>query len=238
MGRDQKVEPFYSLIYSKEIGRAAQRLIGQGRRRPVLLRHPRVKMPSGEAGSAPTDSHQDISSLPFDRVGPLTIWVALNDMTARARHDAIPERISPDRQPRPHPRPGHGHCRVLPRPAPGVRDLGPDCAEAGDATVHMLRSSIGPPRTRTDERRWGYIMAYFPDDACTPERPTTTSTALGSRSTSRSTTSGSHACTRRSWTVRRSAPRSIRSRRRSESDGYAVDVGILRPIMDVIKGVP
>jgi Phytanoyl-CoA dioxygenase (PhyH) len=165
MGRDQKVEPFYSLIYSQEIGRAAQRFIG----RDVGVRYSSdivaCKMPSGEAGSAPTDSHQDISSLPFDRVGPLAFWVALNDMPPERgtmRFLSGSHRIGNLGRTRAQ---GMGTVEYYPNLLQEYETSPPIGLKAGDATVHHAQVVHWAPQNTTDERRWGYIAAYFPDDA-------------------------------------------------------------------------
>lgn len=165
VARDDGLEPFHSLVYSREIGLAAQRLIG----REVGVRYSSdilaVKMPSGEPGSAPTDSHQDISSLPFDRIGPLTIWLALNDLTpehgtmrflsgsTRAGNLGRTRAI------------GKGTLEYYPEMLDAYETSPPMALAAGDATVHNAQVIHWAPENTTTEPRWGYIMAYFPDDA-------------------------------------------------------------------------
>lgn len=164
-GRDDKVEPFHSLIYSRQIGDAVQRLIG----RDVGVRYSSdilaVKMPSGGPGGAPTESHQDISSLPFDRIGPLTIWVALADLTPE--HGTMRFLTGSTRA-------GNlGRTRAIGKSTldyyPELLDQyeasPPMALQAGDATVHNAQVVHWAPENTTDEPRWGYIMAYFPADA-------------------------------------------------------------------------
>jgi ectoine hydroxylase-related dioxygenase (phytanoyl-CoA dioxygenase family) len=164
IGRDDKVEPFHSLIYSKEIGRAAQRLIG----RNVGVRYSSdilaIKMPAGRPGSAPTDSHQDISSLPFDRVGPLTIWVALRDLTPEhgtMRFLSGSHRAGNLGRTRAQ---GKGTIEYYPELLEQYETSPPMWLKAGDATVHNAQVVHWAPENTTTEPRWGYIMAYFPDD--------------------------------------------------------------------------
>jgi ectoine hydroxylase-related dioxygenase (phytanoyl-CoA dioxygenase family) len=164
IGRDSRVEPFHSLIYSKEAGRAAQRLIG----RDVGVRYSSdilaVKMPVGQPGSAPTDSHQDISSLPFDRIGPLTIWVALADLTPEhgtMRFLSGSQRVGNLGRTRAQ---GMGTIEYYPDLVNRFDTSPPMALNAGDATVHNAQVVHWAPENRTNEPRWGYIMAFFPDD--------------------------------------------------------------------------
>jgi ectoine hydroxylase-related dioxygenase (phytanoyl-CoA dioxygenase family) len=164
-GRDDKLEPFHSLIYSREIGLAAQRLIG----RDVGVRYSSdilaVKMPTGEPGGAPTDSHQDICSLPFDRIGPLTIWVALADLTPEhgtMRFLTGSQRAGNLGRTRAM---GKGTLEYYPELLDQYDTSPPMALKAGDATVHNAQVIHWAPQNTTDEPRWGYIMAYFPDDA-------------------------------------------------------------------------
>lgn len=165
LGRDEKLEPFASLIYSEEIGRAAQRFIG----RDVGVRYSSdivaVKMPAGQAGGAATASHQDISSLPFDRIGPLAFWIALDDMP--------PERGTMRFLNGSHLRGNFGRTRAqgmatteyYPELLEQFETSPPMALAAGDATVHNAQVVHWAPENSTDEPRWGYILAYFPADA-------------------------------------------------------------------------
>jgi ectoine hydroxylase-related dioxygenase (phytanoyl-CoA dioxygenase family) len=165
IGRDAKIEPFHSLIFSKEIGRAAQRFVG----RDVGIRFSSdivaCKMPAGKAGGAPTDSHQDLSSLPFDRVGPLAFWVALNDMPPERgvmRFLNGSHRIGNLGRTRAQ---GKGTTEYYPELFDEYETSEPLSLAAGDATVHNAQVVHWAPENSTDEPRWGYIIAYFPDDA-------------------------------------------------------------------------
>jgi ectoine hydroxylase-related dioxygenase (phytanoyl-CoA dioxygenase family) len=165
LGRDEHVEPFYSLIYARETGRAAQRLIG----RDVGVRYSSdilaVKMPAGQPGSAPTDSHQDISSLPFDRMGPLTFWVALADLTPEhgtMRFLSGSQRAGNLGRTRAQ---GKGTVEYYPDLLDRYETSPPMALKAGDATVHNAQVVHWAPANTTDEPRWGVIMAFFPDDA-------------------------------------------------------------------------
>src|ERR1700754_3023341 len=82
IARDDQAEPMRSVVFSGALGRNAQLLMG--RDVPVQYSSDIVacKMPVGRPGSEATAWHQDIASLPFDRVGGLAFWVALNEIPA------------------------------------------------------------------------------------------------------------------------------------------------------------
>jgi hypothetical protein len=165
IARDDRAEPFHSLVFSKEIGRAAQRLMA----RDVPVRYSTdavaCKMPAGRAGNAPTDYHQDISSLPFDRVGPLTFWFALNDMTPEfgtMRFLSGSHRAGNLGRTRAQ---GRGTIEYYPELLDEYELSPPLSLQAGDATVHNAQVIHGSPENSTATPRWGYIVAYFPGDA-------------------------------------------------------------------------
>jgi ectoine hydroxylase-related dioxygenase (phytanoyl-CoA dioxygenase family) len=180
IGRDEGVEPFATLIYSEAIGRAAQRFVA----RNVGIRYSAdivaCKMPAGQAGGAPTDSHQDISSLPFDRVGPLTFWIALDDMPPERgtmRFLSGSQRAGNLGRVRAQ---GKGTVEYYPELLDEYETSPPMALRAGDATVHNAQVVHWAPENSTARPRWGYIVAYFPETASTPARRTTTSTASAS----------------------------------------------------------
>jgi len=163
--RDDKIEPFQSLVLLPEMGHNAQRLMA----RDVPIQYSSdilaVKMPVGSPGSSPTEWHQDIASLPFDRVGGLAFWLALNDVPA-AR--GTMQFLSGS-----HREGCLGRTRAQGK---GVKEYYPELLEryelsppldltAGDATVHSSVVCHGAPENTTDEPRWAYIVAYFPGDA-------------------------------------------------------------------------
>ena len=95
LGRDDHVEPFRSIAYSKEIGRNAQRFIGRGVPVNYHADMMAVKMTSGApASGGPTDFHQDWVNFPFDRVGFLTFWFALDEITPDSGCDAVLLRVA------------------------------------------------------------------------------------------------------------------------------------------------
>ena len=164
--RDDHAEPFHSLVFSKALGRAAQRLL---RKPTVPVQYSSdllaCKMPAGSRGGQATNWHQDFPIFPFDRYGSLAFWVALND-------------IPPER----------GTMRFLSgsqREGPIGRDgflkgidaleLYPDLADRyelspplhlkpGDATVHHAAVIHSAPENSTPDPRWVYIIAFIPGD--------------------------------------------------------------------------
>jgi len=80
LGRDDQIEPFHSIAFSKEIGRNAQRFVGRDVPINFHADMMAVKMPAGETASGPTGFHQDWVNFPFDRVGFLTFWFALDEI--------------------------------------------------------------------------------------------------------------------------------------------------------------
>jgi ectoine hydroxylase-related dioxygenase (phytanoyl-CoA dioxygenase family) len=161
------LEPFSSLVYSPEIGLAAQRLIG--REVPInyhadLLA---VKMPEGHAASGPTGFHQDWVNFPFDRTGFLTFWIALDEIP--------PERGSMRFLSRSQEAGPLGKMGLL--SGQQVTEYYPDLSSryqmspplhmrAGDATIHNGLVVHGAPPNTTDQPRWAYIASYHPADTC------------------------------------------------------------------------
>jgi ectoine hydroxylase-related dioxygenase (phytanoyl-CoA dioxygenase family) len=167
IGRDDHVEPFQSLIYSKQIGENAHRLIGRDVRVNYHADLMAVKMPEGHAASKPTGWHQDWVNFPFDRIGFLTFWFALGEIP--------PERGSM--------RFLNGSHRAGPLGKMGllggkeVIEYYPELLEEyemsppldmqpGDATVHNGMCVHGAPENSTDQPRWAYIASYHPADTC------------------------------------------------------------------------
>jgi hypothetical protein len=165
--RDDGLEPFRSLAYSREIGANAQRFVG--REVPInyhadLLA---VKMPEGHVASGPTGFHQDWVNFPFDRSGFLTFWIALDEIP--------PERgsmrfLSHSQEAGPL-----GKMGLL--SGAQVTEYYPDLVKryemspplhlhAGDATVHNGLVVHGAPPNSTDQARWAYIVSYHPADTC------------------------------------------------------------------------
>jgi ectoine hydroxylase-related dioxygenase (phytanoyl-CoA dioxygenase family) len=170
IGRDDHVEPFRSIAFSKEIGHNAQRFIG--RDVPVNFHADMmaVKMPAGANASGPTGFHQDWVNFPFDRIGFLTFWFALDEIAP----DQGAMRFYSGSQ---HEGP-LGKMGIVPGSPPiEVPEYYPQLAERyplsdpihlmpGDATVHNGMVVHGAPENSTDRPRWVFLCAYHPGDTC------------------------------------------------------------------------
>jgi hypothetical protein len=166
-GRDHGVEPFRSLAYSEAIGHNAQRF--QGREVPINYHADMlaVKMPEGHTASKPTGFHQDWVNFPFDRVGFLTFWIALDEIP--------PERgsmrfHSGSHQAGPLGKMGLLSGQEVPDYYPDLKDRYPLSEplhlNAGDATVHNGMVVHGAPANSTDKARWAFLCSYHPADTC------------------------------------------------------------------------
>ncbi len=164
LGRDDHIEPFYSLVRSPVIGRNAQlfmrRDIPVGMHNDMLA----VKMPGG----TPTGWHQDFPNFPLDRNGLLTFWIALDDLT--------PEQGTMHFQSGSH-KEGPLGRRNLGADERGLLDhvpyleklyprSEPISLKAGDCTVHSCMVVHGAPANLTDRPRWSYLLSCYPGDAC------------------------------------------------------------------------
>lgn len=165
-GRDDGLEPLRSLTYSQDLGRDSALLMG----REVPINYHAdlvaVKMPAGHSASKATGFHQDWVNFPFDRVGFLTFWIALDEITAdmgsmrfyNGSHRAGPL----------------GKMGLvgaeLPDYYPELRDRfelsDPIDLAQGDATIHTGLVVHGAPENTTDRPRWTLILAYHPADTC------------------------------------------------------------------------
>lgn len=161
------IEPFRSLAYAAEMGKAVQRF----NERVVAVRHYAdmlaVKPPAGATSrSRATPYHQDYPNRQFDRVGNVTFWIALEDMPAErgtCRFRTGSHRLGPLGR-------NFGRDESL-----DIHDVYPWLAErcplsepqdmrAGDATAHgglMLHTA---PKNTTEVPRWAYISIYIPAD--------------------------------------------------------------------------
>ncbi len=166
-GRDQGIEPIRTLVYSREIGRNAQRFVG--REVPINYHADMmaVKMPQGHTASQPTGWHQDWVNFPFDRVGFLTFWIALDDIP--------PERgamrfLQGSHHAGPLGKMGLNTDIDVVGYYPGLKERYPVSPEihlvAGDATVHNGMVVHGAPENSTDKARWALIASYHPADTC------------------------------------------------------------------------
>jgi ectoine hydroxylase-related dioxygenase (phytanoyl-CoA dioxygenase family) len=166
-GRDNGLEPIRSLVYSPEIGRNAQLMLG--REIPINYHADlmAVKMPAGHGSSAPTGFHQDWVNFPFDRAGFLTFWIALDEIKAEQgamRFYNGSHRAGP-----------LGKMGLI--EGPELPDYYPDLAgeyplsdpidlAPGDATIHTGLVVHGAPENTTDRPRWTLIASYHPADTC------------------------------------------------------------------------
>jgi ectoine hydroxylase-related dioxygenase (phytanoyl-CoA dioxygenase family) len=165
--RDNGLEPFRSLVYSREIGHNAQRFVG----REVSINYHAdllgVKMPEGHVASGPTGFHQDWVNFPFDRTGFLTFWIALDEIP--------PERgsmrfLSGSQAEGPLGKMGLVSGKQVTEYYPHLADryeMSPPLhMQAGDATVHNGLVVHGAPPNATNAARWAYIASYHPADTC------------------------------------------------------------------------
>jgi hypothetical protein len=159
---DDRREPFRSVALSRAMGRNAQLLIG--RESPVRYWYDlvAVKVPAGHAGASDrTGYHQDLPNHPQDRIGTLTIWIALDDVSPEQgsmRFVSRSHREGPL---------GRGTTDQL-EEYPGLLDrleLSPPLhLRPGDATCHDGLTVHGAPANTGTSERWSFILDYFPDD--------------------------------------------------------------------------
>src|SRR3954454_12316520 len=159
---DEKREPFASVALSPSMGRNAQRLIG--RKVPVRYWYDLVacKVPAGEEGaSGRTAFHQDLPNHPQDRIGTLTIWIALDEVTPEQGSMRFVT--------------GSHHVGPLGRGVSDQLEQYPDLLERfemspplhlqpGDATCHDGLTVHGAPPNTGTKPRWSFLLDYFPDD--------------------------------------------------------------------------
>jgi len=168
LARDEHVEPFRSLVFSKELGENAQRMIGRNER--IDIRYDvdgiLLKVPQGAMASGETGWHQDFPNLSQDRVGYCVFWFALNDIP--------PERgsmrfLSGSHREGPLGRTLRGGLDLVTQ-FPEIADRNPISPplnlKAGDATCHHSLVVHSAPPNMTDIPRWGYGLGYFPNDVC------------------------------------------------------------------------
>jgi hypothetical protein len=156
-------------------------IMGQNMTR--LLRVPQVrlysqgayllKLPESESEHEETLYHQDFVGNPVDRSGFLTIWIALNDMTAEAgtlRFYNQSHRLGVF---------GHvfmdGICLTKRCDELADLELSPPLSmKAGDATAHHSMTVHGAPPNRTGDPRWAYALMYMDSETrytYTPGQP-------------------------------------------------------------------
>lgn len=163
--RDDRLEPFRSLAFSSEIGRVAEQVIGRDVPVQYLSDIIACKMPAGSPGGDATNWHQDLPTLPFDRIGVHGVWVALNEIP--------PERgsmrfLSGSQKEGPLGRDAFSRGIDLTevyRDSLSQYELSPPLhMMPGDATIHHGNVVHSAPQNTTNEPRWAYILSYFPGD--------------------------------------------------------------------------
>ena len=172
------VEPFDSLVFGKQMGRNAQRLINRGRLTdreiPIRLRvdvvvnkDPRADASDEPEGTGATPFHQDSPEHGPDRIGEIGFWIALGEVT--------PEMGSMRFVTGSHREGPLGAGIVLGEDLPDalaqypklldIYDLSPPIHyQPGDATVHLGFTLHGAPKNTTDIPRWSYIIQYCAAD--------------------------------------------------------------------------
>jgi hypothetical protein len=162
------LEPFRSVAYAAEMGKAVQRF----NERDVAVRHYAdmiaVKPPAGAKSRArATPLHQDFPNRPFDRVGNVSFWIALESMPAERgtmRFRTGSHRLGS--LGRTFGRDGHDldvHD-VYPWLAERCPLSEPRDMQAGDATAHHGLMLHTAPQNATGVPRWAYITNYIPAD--------------------------------------------------------------------------
>jgi hypothetical protein len=159
---DDGREPFRSVALSRAMGRNAQRLIG----RDVPVRYwydlVAVKVPADQKGASErTGFHQDLPNHPQDRIGTLTIWIALDEV--------LPEQgsmrfVSRSHREGPLGRGTADQLEEYPQLLNRLEMSPPLHLRAGDATCHDGLTVHGAPANTGTSERWSYILDYFPDD--------------------------------------------------------------------------
>lgn len=163
--RDDRAEPFTSLVFSKALGRGAQRLLAKNV--PVQYSSDLIacKMPAGSRGGEATNWHQDFPIFPFDRYGSFAFWIALNDLPPEKGTMRF---LSGSQREGPIGRDGflQGVDALELYPELGDRyELSPPLhLKPGDATAHHAAVIHSAPQNATAEPRWAYIIAFIPGD--------------------------------------------------------------------------
>ncbi len=161
-------EVYGALAFGKDIGRNAQRLMDRDIPVRVAGDVLAVKLPGAKKtksrGTGKTDWHQDYPNLPFDRVGILTFWIALDEVTpdmGAMRFFTGSHRLGSLGVVWPE-------GKELPDVYPNLKDECPLSPELhyrpGDATAHAGLVVHGAPQNTTDRPRWAYVVTYFPAD--------------------------------------------------------------------------
>jgi len=162
-------EVFGALAFGKVMGRNAQRLMARDVPVRAYSNLLAVKLGTKQGttthGTAKTDFHQDFCSVPLDRVGFLTFWIALDEVTPEMgamRFYTGSHRLGSLGRIKWFE--GREMIDVYP-------ELGSECPlspslhyRPGDATVHHSLVVHGAPQNQTNRPRWPFIVSYFPAD--------------------------------------------------------------------------
>lgn len=166
IARDDRAEPFYALTFSQAMGSNIQRLLGRSVSIKYFTDMVACKMPAGHSsGSSATLWHQDLPHLPHDRVGHVSVWIAMDEVTVERGGLQF---ISGSHREGPLGRVfGVNEPDILARSGDllGKYEKSPALHFApGDATCHGALTVHGASENMTDRPRWAYISTYFPSD--------------------------------------------------------------------------
>jgi Phytanoyl-CoA dioxygenase (PhyH) len=160
---------FGALGYSKKVGHLAQRLMDRDVPVRIYTNTLAVKLGTKQntvrPGTGTSPWHQDFPSLPFDRVGFLTFWIALDEVTPEMgamRFYSGSQRLGS--LGRVNWFDGKELVDVYPNLEANFPLSPPLHYNPGDATVHHSLVVHGAPRNETDRPRWPFIVSYFPAD--------------------------------------------------------------------------
>lgn len=162
-------ELFGAIGFGKAIGRDAQRLMARDVPVQSYSNLLAVKIPAGSEttskGIGKTAWHQDFPSVPFDRVGMLTFWIALDEVTPEMgamRFYSGSQRLGSLGRVRWFD--GQELTDVYARQLEDLA-LSPELHyQPGDATVHHSLVIHGAPQNVSNRPRWPFIISYFPAD--------------------------------------------------------------------------
>lgn len=161
-------DPFKSLSYAPRMAENVRALI----ERDLPIRHYNdllaCKGPA-KLGHKRTSWHQDYPASPFDRVGIMGFWLALNHIPPERgsmRFYSGSHKLGPLGLPAPV---KEGEVRKsLFETYPYIEErcpLSPPLdMQPGDATCHHMFTIHSAPENQTDTPRWAYITTYFPTD--------------------------------------------------------------------------
>jgi ectoine hydroxylase-related dioxygenase (phytanoyl-CoA dioxygenase family) len=169
------VEPFRSLVLSETMGLNARKLINRQRLtdREIPIRFNSDLIACKLDDAVATHRHHDGYNRCSDRSGPLTFWIALDEVTPEM--GAMQFLSGSHRE---------GPLGVVEQDEDLVEDypklldlyeLSPPLHyQPGDATAHHTWTIHGAPRNTTGRPRWSYLFGYQPADvlrhAQVPER--------------------------------------------------------------------